>query len=325
MEKIIDYAGLFPPAQLPMDEAIRNYAEYRKSPDHWILSRFICPAARLRELKMYKDTHFREGEPFCFSALGRGGKDKNEFLTGIARDLELIREFIEYNEDRVIVDVFETRLPGDILQDTNSSEISQFLNTFAAVFEENTATELTVYYEANFINFGKSWKKMIRSVISGIAEHNLYVEKTGKFTSYKSAGFKLRCGGSEPQMYPTPEQVAITVDSCLKRHLPLKATAGLHHPVRHFNQDTNLIMHGFLNVFGAAILAEAHHLNVEQIREIIEDKDASNFMFTRRAFAWKNLRASVDEIKTAREKYAVSFGSCSFDEPRHDLRELDFL
>ena len=26
---IVDYAGLFPPAQLSLDEAIRNYARYR--------------------------------------------------------------------------------------------------------------------------------------------------------------------------------------------------------------------------------------------------------------------------------------------------------
>ncbi|HYT90814.1 MAG TPA: hypothetical protein VEL76_19045, partial [Gemmataceae bacterium] len=47
---IIDYAGLFPPAKLPLAEALRNYAGYRTEPDSWMLGRFICPAARLVEL-----------------------------------------------------------------------------------------------------------------------------------------------------------------------------------------------------------------------------------------------------------------------------------
>ena len=32
---IIDYAGLFPPAKLPLDQAIRNYARYRTEPDSY--------------------------------------------------------------------------------------------------------------------------------------------------------------------------------------------------------------------------------------------------------------------------------------------------
>ncbi|MEX0780145.1 MAG: fumarylacetoacetate hydrolase family protein [Balneolales bacterium] len=43
LSNISDYAGLFPPANLSMDEAIRNYADYREEIDHWILSRFLCP------------------------------------------------------------------------------------------------------------------------------------------------------------------------------------------------------------------------------------------------------------------------------------------
>jgi hypothetical protein len=43
----IDYAGLFPPAQLGMVDALRNYAEYRRGADSWALGRFVVPANRL--------------------------------------------------------------------------------------------------------------------------------------------------------------------------------------------------------------------------------------------------------------------------------------
>jgi hypothetical protein len=51
---IIDYAGLFPPANLPLDEAVRNYARYRTEPESWMLARFVCPARRLAELNTHR-------------------------------------------------------------------------------------------------------------------------------------------------------------------------------------------------------------------------------------------------------------------------------
>ena len=38
---VIDYAGLFPPATLPLDEAVRNYARYRREPEGWMLGRLV--------------------------------------------------------------------------------------------------------------------------------------------------------------------------------------------------------------------------------------------------------------------------------------------
>ncbi len=49
LREIVDYAGLFPPAQLPMAQAVANYAEYRRSPHAWMLSRFVVPVTRLLE------------------------------------------------------------------------------------------------------------------------------------------------------------------------------------------------------------------------------------------------------------------------------------
>ncbi len=37
LDGIIDYAGLFPPAELSMDEAFRRFTEHRSSDDGWML------------------------------------------------------------------------------------------------------------------------------------------------------------------------------------------------------------------------------------------------------------------------------------------------
>ncbi|HEX3582953.1 MAG TPA: hypothetical protein VH087_14390, partial [Thermoanaerobaculia bacterium] len=47
---LIDYAGLFPPAALSMDEAVRNYARYREGEHAWILGKFVVPEARAHEV-----------------------------------------------------------------------------------------------------------------------------------------------------------------------------------------------------------------------------------------------------------------------------------
>jgi hypothetical protein len=49
LRRIVDYAGLFPPAALDMETAVRNYQEYLQSEHGWMLGAFVVPAARLDE------------------------------------------------------------------------------------------------------------------------------------------------------------------------------------------------------------------------------------------------------------------------------------
>jgi len=66
-------------------------------------------------------------------------------------------------------------------------------------------------------------------------------------------------------------------------------------------------------------------LKEEQVRLIVEDEDAGHFLFDDEGFRWKDLRATTAEIVAARQHAVISFGSCSFDEPRDDLRNLGLL
>lgn len=47
--RIVDYAGLFPPAALDMETAVRNYQNYLRSAPGWMLGSFVVSAARLEE------------------------------------------------------------------------------------------------------------------------------------------------------------------------------------------------------------------------------------------------------------------------------------
>ena len=44
LDGLIDYAGLFPPAELALEPALDLYGRYRTAPDAWMLGRFLIPA-----------------------------------------------------------------------------------------------------------------------------------------------------------------------------------------------------------------------------------------------------------------------------------------
>ncbi|MBX9721069.1 MAG: hypothetical protein K2X81_06730 [Candidatus Obscuribacterales bacterium] len=57
LERFIDYAGLFPPAQLPLDEALLNYKNYRNGEYAWMLRCFVVSAAQLKYVPERYDTY----------------------------------------------------------------------------------------------------------------------------------------------------------------------------------------------------------------------------------------------------------------------------
>ena len=106
----------------------------------------------------------------------------------------------------------------------------------------------------------------------------------------------------------------------------MKFTAGLHHPVRHHNDGVGAKMHGFLNVFLAGAIATPNgKASEEQIREIIACENANAFTFGNEDARCSIHTATRASISAARLAGVISFGSCSFAEPREDLRELGFM
>ena len=47
LRHIVDYAGLYPPAALPLPEVLRNYALYQHSEASWMLGRLVMGSAQL--------------------------------------------------------------------------------------------------------------------------------------------------------------------------------------------------------------------------------------------------------------------------------------
>lgn len=310
MSRIIDYAGMYPPANLPLEEAFQNFVAYQDSPDSWMLSRFVIPAKRLPHLSPLMPA---SASMLSFTALGRGGSSADEFLANLKLDIDDTLTFRETHGAGVIVDMFEAALPSSAL--TDSTQAHDLVKESSDVLNKNG---ITVFFEAPFDAaqgkpFGEGWQPRAENLIRALRK-----------LKDRHVGFKLRTGGVTADAFPSTEQVAWAIATVRDAGVPIKCTAGLHHPVRHYNDSVQAKMHGFLNVFGAGVLAEAKDLSQAQIQSILEDENPENFTFDENGFTWRDLRVANSKVLNIRQ-FTTSFGSCSFDEPREDLRKLGIL
>jgi hypothetical protein len=307
LQGILDYAGMFPPARLSLDQAIRNYAQYQIGPDAWLLSRFICPAAQLAELSLHIQL-FDPTATLSISALGRISQSIEDFLAGLRETLDSIAAF---RSDHAAVEAIELVLPPGI-------EPPDVFMRAAWLIESNNLRPLTPFYE---IVLSGDWQRAIAETVMAIASHNA----SWKGVNCRSAGFKLRTGGVTADAFPTAEQVAFAITACRDAGVAMKFTAGLHHPLRRFDASVHTKMHGFLNVFDAGVLAHAHPLSPADVQAILEDEQPDHFCFDAGGLSWQDCRATLQQIEAARRNLVLSFGSCSFDEPRDDLHALGLL
>jgi hypothetical protein len=306
---IIDYAGLFPPANLGLGQAFHNYLFYRQGEMKWMLNKFIIPAGRLEELTdIMKDMKI-EGQ-VLFSVLGSGSDSVENFKESLEKDIKNISDFIENHGPLVSVDAFEIKLPNEIIKPGSGDELIKLMNEVSDTLEKALRKNIPVYFEASL---KEEHEVVILRVVESIAGLG------------NGCGFKLRTGGTEASAFPTAEQIAFAIMTCCEFEVPMKCTAGLHHPIRHYNSEVSSNMHGFLNVFGAGILAYTDGFDESELLEVLDEEDPYEFIFGEAGFEWNGTAVPISEIKEAREKFMISYGSCSFDEPIEDLKTLELL
>ncbi|QYC45323.1 hypothetical protein Nocox_38865 [Nonomuraea coxensis DSM 45129] len=129
----------------------------------------------------------------------------------------------------------------------------------------------------------------------------------------EGTGLKVRCGGLTAEAFPPVEQLAAFVKSCVDHDVPFKATAGLHHAVRHFDPSLGVDRHGFLNLLLAVCEAvqgrdPAHALRMTDVGQLV-----------------RMARAVPEEIAARARRLLVSYGSCATHTPVEDLRTLGLI
>jgi hypothetical protein len=59
--------------------------------------------------------------------------------------------------------------------------------------------------------------------------------------------------------------------------------------------------------------------------QVLTEEDPRAFDFTDDAASWRGHDVSTHDLLRVRREFAISFGSCSFEEPVADLKELGWL
>jgi hypothetical protein len=229
LANLVDYAGLYLLASLPLDCVIANYRQYLGSPDAWILNRLVLPFDKLPAVALAKDW----------------------------------RITLLVNEE-----------PGPLPKQVECLET-----------KSGTRLSLPTYCEVPLAQLENGYAK-IRTAAS------------------------------------SEEALADFLLAAASRCVPFKATAGLHHALA---SPARADRHGFLNVFVAATFAWTREIDREMVIQLLTESNATAFEFTNQAVRWRDCHATVERIRQARREFTHSFGSCSFEEPVSDLRELGLL
>src|SRR6266699_1408163 len=290
----IDYAGMFPPCSLDLESALRNQAEYVRSPDAWMLGAFVLPVEQFNAARQLL-SQFDPLHPLRVAVLGPKTANADAFLEAVDKADAAIR-WLSSNVDLVAISHLEMFLPHDV--------------DLALLDEARSILgDLPAFWEGP--------PDRAQGTIVLLAEHNSDADLA-------TFGYKLRTGGVRADAFPTSAEIAEALVTPATHQLPIKFTAGLHHSIRQFRDEVKTKMHGFLNVLGAAVLAAEHRWDARQAAIMLEDEDPGSFSFTQDFFAWRDWKIDIERLQY-RRKFVVSFGSCSFNEPREDLRALGLL
>jgi len=296
LAQAIDYAGLFPPASLPLEPALQNYSEYVRTPDAWMLGAFILPVAEFgaaaRSLSQFDNQN-----PLRISALGPKTDSVESFRASLLAAMKAISCFQANSGAAASIEQFEMPLPAELNAET------------LKLIRSSADPELRTFWEAP--------AETAERAIKLIADNN-------RGHANRKLAFKLRTGGVTANAFPSSAEIASVLTCAGTHQVPIKFTAGLHHPVRLFHDSVRTKMHGFLNVLGSAVLALEHEWTEKQIVELLDEEDPAAFSFTDDFFGWRDWRVATERVAVHRA-LVTSLGSCSFDEPRDDLRALKLL
>ncbi len=288
LSEIIDYAGLFPPSQLTMAEAVINFATYRNSNYSWMLGRFIVPAARLAEFLESAEDFISRGSSNVWRLSVLAGEDINETL-------RTIEDFNAKYAPNVVIDCLEVKASTVSKIDNTVAGLPKNVNAYFEIAMNDGFAELVAELAL------KGQRAKIRT---GGISHDLFP------SSHEIVRFVRTCMAAN-----------LAFKATAGLHHPIRC----FRPLTYAADAPKGTMHGFLNMLLMTGFArESFRANV--LEDLMEDEFEEVFAFAPNAVSWRNDHIlDLGQIERLRQKGMNSFGSCSFDEPIADLQKLGLL
>ena len=104
MNGVIAYAGLFPPAKLPLAQAITEYISHFSDQKKWMLGRFIIPISQLNDLEKFISKFDNVGT-LKLSVLGAQSTSDKEFLEQTEKELSIINKYRKNHDGKFRIEV----------------------------------------------------------------------------------------------------------------------------------------------------------------------------------------------------------------------------
>lgn len=311
---VVDYAGLFPPEKLPLPEALSAYESYLRHEWESAIARFVLPTSHFAPAAPLLAASFAEVRagrlaPWTFSALFKAHDTLASSHAALPTELAAVRSFLADHPGVARVDAIEIALPPEAWQGRVAevgARLAEWVDAFRAALPDAVVhfeIPWTVRYETGFEAM-KGYVPLARA--------------------------KFRTGGVDPSTIPSVDALAAGLDAVTRAGIPVKFTAGLHEPLRHFETKVGAHLHGFLNVFLAAWMLASGTIDQARARAVLACEDASAFRLVQDGIAFvgagvEAVTLSVEEVRHGRACVATSFGTCSFLEPLEGLRALGWM
>jgi hypothetical protein len=298
LDRLIDDASLYPPAGLAPAPSLRAHGRDRESAYAFVQGRYVAPASRIVELLAAREPALTLDLSVILDVAA--GADPVAGAVARCADLAPLD-----GAPGVAATSFELKLPDG----------TAAIAAMGAVIDALSGRgDLAVWFEPAYNGGWSAAPAETFAALAALRERSPAI----------AVGAKVRTGGLTPATVPPVDDVAAFIIAAQDAGVPWKATAGLHHPVRHVDGDTRAPMHGFLNVFVAGIALHAGRVASDGVAAILAEEDPRAFVLDPIHAAWRDVVLDVDVILAGRAQ-CVSFGSCSFFEPVDDLRRLGIL
>jgi hypothetical protein len=281
----IDYAGLFPPANLDLTRALNEYLSIRALDERWALGRFVVPAARLGELaRALHQGRFLPDGTVPIPLAGVIG-------AAVLDDVKVIDRFNRECAGAVVVEAVEVRTP--------TPEAAQA--ALAAI-----PTNMPRYLEAP-----------PGSVLPGILD---VIRAGNAFAKLRTGGITAEAFPDPNDVLEFLEGCArrrLPFKATAGLHHPVRGEYRLT-----YAPDTATgVMYGYLNLIGAAALLWTGQSRTAA-REVLLTSDASSFRFETTGLRILGHLFSTATLAGIRAEFVHGFGSCSFREPVDELIPL---
>jgi hypothetical protein len=278
----VDYAGLFPPAALPMHEAMTEYAAARDGLDAWMLGRFVLTAARLPEFAEALADATAPTQFWRLSAIVREDSEQDRAAVGAFNDASA--------RHHAVVDAIECR-------PVTLEGIDWLADAFGAA--------LDVYVEVPAGDGAARW-------LERVAARGL----RGKVRTGGLTADAFPTPAALLAFIEAAVRLSVPFKATAGLHHAVRGSYQLTYEA-HAEQAP---MYGYLNVILAAAAIRAG-APLAMAGQILCESDTSSLEFSDEVIRWGRAEWPADLVRGAREQL-VSFGSCSFREPVAELRSL---